>query len=144
MASNKLASPHPEARMRVKLLLKEIDEFLENTGIAPTRFGVEAVGDRKFVYGLRQGWHGVGEVRAAKARAYMAGFGMASTGGRPHDQEVAPAEKAEPWAASALREIASVDEQLAALREKRRDLTKSLVDAGVPEEVIEVMLERPS
>lgn len=36
-------------------LLREIEKFLRSAGIAPTRFGRDAVGDPRFVLDLRRG-----------------------------------------------------------------------------------------
>lgn len=34
---------------------KEIDEFLSRTGMSPTRFSIEAMGDRSFMHRLERG-----------------------------------------------------------------------------------------
>jgi hypothetical protein len=36
-------------------LLREVEKFLRQRGIAPTRFGREALGDPRFVFDLRNG-----------------------------------------------------------------------------------------
>jgi hypothetical protein len=36
-------------------LLREIEKFLRQTDVPPTRFGREAVGDPRFVFDLRNG-----------------------------------------------------------------------------------------
>jgi hypothetical protein len=37
------------------MLLREIEKYLGSTGMAPTRFGKESVGDPCFVFELRNG-----------------------------------------------------------------------------------------
>ncbi|MFG1364684.1 hypothetical protein [Xanthobacter versatilis] len=55
----------------------EIEAFISKNGIAPTRFGKEAVGDPKFVFDLRQGrepsWR-----TAERVKAFMSQFGACS------------------------------------------------------------------
>ena len=36
-------------------LLREVEKFLRRNGVAPTRFGRDAVGDPRFVFDLRRG-----------------------------------------------------------------------------------------
>jgi hypothetical protein len=36
-------------------LLRDVEKFLRNSRIAPTRFGRDAVGDPRFVFDLRKG-----------------------------------------------------------------------------------------
>jgi len=36
-------------------LLREVEKFLRQSGIAPTRFGRDVVGDPRFVFDLRNG-----------------------------------------------------------------------------------------
>lgn len=51
-------------------LLREIEKFLRSAGVAPTRFGRDAVGDPRFVFDLRRGR----EPRAGtvkRVRAYL-------------------------------------------------------------------------
>jgi hypothetical protein len=36
-------------------LLREVEKFLRQSDVAPTRFGREAVGDPRFVFDLRNG-----------------------------------------------------------------------------------------
>ena len=36
-------------------LLREVEKFLRQSDVAPTRFGREAVGDPRFVFDLRRG-----------------------------------------------------------------------------------------
>lgn len=56
----------------------EIEAFIAKNGIAPTRFGKDAVGDPKFVFDLRRGrepsWR-----TAERVKAFMAGFCPAPT-----------------------------------------------------------------
>ena len=53
-----------------KELLEEIEEFLKRTKIPPTRFGVEATGDRHLVSRLRAG-RGVLLRTVHRIRQYM-------------------------------------------------------------------------
>lgn len=36
-------------------LLREVEQFLRAAGVAPTRFGRDAIGDPRFVFDLRNG-----------------------------------------------------------------------------------------
>jgi hypothetical protein len=59
-------------------LLDDIEAFMATHGMSPTTFGVNAMGDKAFVFRLR-GDHGgkIGDVRAStidKARAYMRAY----------------------------------------------------------------------
>jgi hypothetical protein len=36
-------------------LLRDVEKFPRNSRVAPTRFGRDAVGDPRFVFGLRKG-----------------------------------------------------------------------------------------
>lgn len=54
-------------------LLSEIEAFLETHGMAPTRFGDEALGDRHFVRQLRSGRR-VWPETEAKVRRFMATY----------------------------------------------------------------------
>jgi hypothetical protein len=54
-------------------LLPEIERFLTLTGMKPTRFSQEAIGDRHFVRQLRLGRR-VWPETAAKARSFMAAY----------------------------------------------------------------------
>ena len=62
----------------------EIEAFITATGIAPTRFGKEAVGDPKFVFDVRDGrepsWR-----TAQRVKKFMASFSPAPN----HQGEVA-------------------------------------------------------
>lgn len=51
-------------------LLREVEVYLRNTGVAPTRLGIEALGDRKVVRDLKNGAQ-FGPLRANKLRAWM-------------------------------------------------------------------------
>lgn len=52
-------------------ILKEIETFLKETGIAPTTFGLEATGDRALMITLRKG-RDLKTATVDKIRAYMA------------------------------------------------------------------------
>ena len=45
----------PEPRTSKVYLLREVENFLRNRGVPPTRFGREAVRDPRFVFDLRNG-----------------------------------------------------------------------------------------
>lgn len=51
-------------------LLREVERFLRQTEVAPTRFGREAVGDPRFVFDLRNGRDPRPET-VARVRAYL-------------------------------------------------------------------------
>lgn len=51
-------------------LLAEIEAFLTRTGMSPTRFGIEAIGDRALLQRLREG-RDPKTVTVDKLRAYM-------------------------------------------------------------------------
>lgn len=53
-----------------KHILTRIEAFLARTGISPARFGIEAVGDHKFVKRLSEG-AGVTLTSIEKAEAFM-------------------------------------------------------------------------
>jgi hypothetical protein len=58
------------------MLLREIEKYLGSTGMAPTRFGKESVGDPCFVFELRNGREPRGKtalrvLRFIKARGEM-------------------------------------------------------------------------
>lgn len=52
------------------MLMREVNLFLKETGMPPTRFGREAAGDPRFVFDLRKG-RSVGERLSARVRDYM-------------------------------------------------------------------------
>ena len=54
-------------------LVSEIERFLRRTGMTPTRFGIESVGDRAFMTRLKAG-KGVTLDRVDKVRAFMRNF----------------------------------------------------------------------
>lgn len=54
-------------------LLREIDEYLARTGMAPSKFSLEAIGQTAFVFDLRRGMT-TGARRAALARQFMRDF----------------------------------------------------------------------
>jgi len=54
-------------------VLTDIEAFLETHGMAPTRFGVDALGDRHFVKQLRAGRRTWPETEA-KVRRFMATY----------------------------------------------------------------------
>ena len=51
-------------------LLREVERFLRQSDVAPTRFGREAVGDPRFVFDLRNG-RDPRPVTVARVRAYL-------------------------------------------------------------------------
>ena len=51
-------------------LLREVERFLRQSEIAPTRFGREAVGDPRFVFDLRNGRDPRPQT-VARVRAYL-------------------------------------------------------------------------
>ena len=51
-------------------LLREVEKFLRQSEVAPTRFGREAVGDPRFVFDLRNG-RDPRPRTVAKVRAYL-------------------------------------------------------------------------
>jgi hypothetical protein len=66
--------------------LKEIEDFLTATGMAPTRFGREAVSDPHFVARVRRGGN-VTYRTSDRVRSYMAGVrGAALSFVRPIDR----------------------------------------------------------
>ncbi|PHP21394.1 hypothetical protein CG471_02150 [Sphingobium sp. IP1] len=58
-------------------VLPEIEAFLKATGMAPTAFGDQALGDRHFVRQLRAGRRCWPETEA-KVRGFMAGYRRAA------------------------------------------------------------------
>jgi hypothetical protein len=52
------------------MLLREIESYLKQTGLPPTRFGREAAHDPRLVFDLRNG-RSPGPRLAARVRAYM-------------------------------------------------------------------------
>lgn len=57
-------------------LIEEIDAFLAETGMRPTRLGTNALGDPGFVPGLKKGRKVLTDT-AEKVRRYMAGYSKA-------------------------------------------------------------------
>lgn len=55
------------------LLIFDIDQFLARTGLAPTRFGQDALGDKHFVRQIRAGRR-VWPETEAKVRKFMAEY----------------------------------------------------------------------
>jgi len=53
-------------------LLREVERFLRQSDVAPTRFGREVVGDPRFVFDLRNGRDPRPQT-VAKVRAYLQG-----------------------------------------------------------------------
>lgn len=51
-------------------LLREVERFLRQSDVAPTRFGREVVGDPRFVFDLRNGRDPRPQT-VAKVRAYL-------------------------------------------------------------------------
>lgn len=51
-------------------LLREVEKFLRQSDVAPTRFGREAVGDPRFVFDLRNG-RDPRPTTVARVRAYL-------------------------------------------------------------------------
>ena len=51
-------------------LLREVEKFLRQSDVAPTRFGRDAVGDPRFVFDLRNGRDPRPET-VARVRAYL-------------------------------------------------------------------------
>jgi len=51
-------------------LLREVEKFLRQSDVAPTRFGREVVGDPRFVFDLRNGRHPRPNT-VARVRAYL-------------------------------------------------------------------------
>jgi hypothetical protein len=51
-------------------LLREVEKFLRQSDVAPTRFGREAVGDPRFVFDLRNG-RDPRPTTIARVRAYL-------------------------------------------------------------------------
>ena len=51
-------------------LLREVEKFLRQSEVAPTRFGREAVGDPRFVFDLRNG-RDPRPTTVARVRAYL-------------------------------------------------------------------------
>lgn len=51
-------------------LLRDVEKFLRQSEVAPTRFGRDAVGDPRFVFDLRNGRDPRPET-VAKVRAYL-------------------------------------------------------------------------
>ena len=51
-------------------LLRDVETFLRQTDVAPTRFGREAMGDPRFVFDLRNG-RDPRPRTVAKVRAYL-------------------------------------------------------------------------
>ena len=51
-------------------LLRDVEKFLRQTDVAPTRFGREAMGDPRFVFDLRNG-RDPRPGTVAKVRAYL-------------------------------------------------------------------------
>ena len=52
-------------------LLERIEEFLAATKMAPSRFGVEAMGDSKLVFQLRKGERSLSLKNAARIARFM-------------------------------------------------------------------------
>lgn len=52
------------------MLVREVERYLKATGMAPSRFGTEALGDPRLVFDLRNG-RCPGPRVAARVRAYM-------------------------------------------------------------------------
>jgi hypothetical protein len=61
--------------MNTEDLLDEIEAALRKTGISPSRFGEEAVGDRSFVFDLRKGARDLRLSTVQKVRDFIAGQG---------------------------------------------------------------------
>lgn len=53
-------------------LLREIEPFLRRSGMAPTRFGRDAVNDPRFVFDLRRGREPRGDTEL-RVRQFIAG-----------------------------------------------------------------------
>lgn len=70
-------------------LLSDIERFMERTGVAPTRFGQLAIGDRHLVRTMRSGRR-VWPETEAKIRQFMRGYGRPRKTPRTN-QEEAPA-----------------------------------------------------
>jgi hypothetical protein len=51
-------------------LLREVEKFLRQSDVAPTRFGRDAVGDPRFVFDLRNG-RDPRPATVARVRAYL-------------------------------------------------------------------------
>jgi len=51
-------------------LLREVEKFLRQNGVAPTRFGRDALGDPRFVFDLRNGRDPRPQT-AERVRAYL-------------------------------------------------------------------------
>ncbi len=51
-------------------LLREVEKFLRQSDVAPTRFGRDAVGDPRFVFDLRNG-RDPRPTTVARVRAYL-------------------------------------------------------------------------
>lgn len=51
-------------------LLREVEKFLRQSDVAPTRFGRDAVGDPRFVFDLRNG-RDPRPTTIARVRAYL-------------------------------------------------------------------------
>lgn len=51
-------------------LLREVEKFLRQSDVAPTRFGRDAVGDPRFVFDLRNG-RDPRPATIARVRAYL-------------------------------------------------------------------------
>jgi hypothetical protein len=51
-------------------LLREVEKFLRQSEVAPTRFGKDALGDPRFVFDLRNG-RDPRPITVARVRAYL-------------------------------------------------------------------------
>ena len=60
-------------------LLRQVERYLRRSGLAPTRFGREAVKDPRFVFDLRKGR----EPRAETVRRVVEFLERREIGGRP-------------------------------------------------------------
>lgn len=60
-----------------EILLRQVDEFLKSTGMAPTRFGIQALSDGGLVKGLREG-RSLSLRNANKVADFMASYAGAS------------------------------------------------------------------
>ena len=56
-----------------EILLRRVDAFLTRTGMAPTRFGIEALADGGLVKGMREG-RSLSLRNAAKLLKFMADY----------------------------------------------------------------------
>lgn len=66
--------------------LAEIESFLNRTGMAPSRFGQEAMNDRAFVFDLRHEHRNVGLNMVDRCRAFMDGVIRNSSSEPPRRQ----------------------------------------------------------